>query len=229
MSYTENIKNQALCNYINPMKDNAEVMLKRCINDNNFNCPDNCPGPLNFKDRKNQPTINYGFPDVYPQNMSMETLGTLQSRRNNIKNENYDLINYLNNNGNDNSVNNNGNDNSVNNNGNDNSVNNNGNDIVEGFKSGDFLSDNGPGKQFISGCPDEYEYDELTKRCVKICDNCNPKVKDINFGDVCRPYHYDGIDNFGSIMCSSKIDILGNTYINSTELYNVKSFRELRL
>ena len=211
MSYTENIKNQALCNYINPMKDNAEVMLKRCINDNNFNCPDNCPGPLNFKDRKNQPTINYGFPDVYPQNMSMETLGTLQSRRNNIKNENYDLINYLNNNGNDNSV------------------NNNGNDIVEGFKSGDFLSDNGPGKQFISGCPDEYEYDELTKRCVKICDNCNPKVKDINFGDVCRPYHYDGIDNFGSIMCSSKIDILGNTYINSTELYNVKSFRELRL
>ena len=224
MSYTENIKNQALCNYINPMKDNANVMLKRCINDNNFNCPVNCPGPLNFKDRKNQPKIEYGLPDVYPQNMAIETLGTLQNRRTNITYENNVLINYLN----PNFVYANANAN-ANSNANTNSNNNrNSNDIVEGFKSGDFLSDNGPGKQYVSGCPDEYEYDEITKRCVKICDHCNPKVQNIDFTDVCRPYHYDGIDNFGSIMCSSKIDILGNTYITSTELYNIKSLDEIK-
>ena len=31
--YTENIKYQETCNYLNPEKDNASSMLKKCIND----------------------------------------------------------------------------------------------------------------------------------------------------------------------------------------------------
>ena len=30
--------------------------------------------------------------------------------------------------------------------------------IIEGFQPGDFLSDNGPGEQYIEVCPDEYEF-----------------------------------------------------------------------
>jgi hypothetical protein len=217
MSYTQNIKNQALCNYINPMIDNANVMLKRCINDNNFNCPTSCPGPLNFKDRKNNPKIDYKYDKVLPQEIVTNTLETLRNRRSNTKLSNNQLLNYLNPNvqqiGNANKSN--------------NSDNFNNTDVIEGFKSGDFLSDNGPGKQFISGCPDEYEYDNVTGNCVKKCYNCKVNYNNEDFTDICRPYHYDGIDNFGRIMCSSKIDILGNTYIKSTELFNVKSFNEL--
>ena len=36
MSYTRIIENQQDCNYINPMKDNAEVMLNPCINNPNI-------------------------------------------------------------------------------------------------------------------------------------------------------------------------------------------------
>ena len=96
---------------------------------------------------------------------------------------------------------------------------------IEGFVSGDFFSDNGPGEQYIDVCPDEYELENGT--CVKKCDGCDTKYDNSDYTDVCYPYNYDGIDNFGRIVCSSTHEI-NNTKVNvSTQLSNINSKEEM--
>tara|TARA_B100001123_G_scaffold411656_1_gene508084 strand:+ start:1815 stop:2645 length:831 start_codon:yes stop_codon:yes gene_type:complete len=97
--------------------------------------------------------------------------------------------------------------------------------IIEGFQPGDFLSDNGPGEQYIEVCPDEYEFKNGV--CVKKCDHCNTNYNDSDYTDICYPYNYDGIDNFGRIMCSETQKINKNTVKVSTQLSNINSKEQL--
>ena len=97
--------------------------------------------------------------------------------------------------------------------------------IIEGFQPGDFLSDNGPGEQYIEVCPDEYEFKNGV--CVKKCDHCNTNYNDSDYTDICYPYNYDGIDNFGRIMCSETQKINNNAVKVSTQLSNINSKEQL--
>ena len=100
-------------------------------------------------------------------------------------------------------------------------------DLIEGFVPGDFLSDNGPGEQYIDVCPDEYEYCNVTKMCKKKCDHCKTEYDDSDYTDICYPNNYDGIDNFGRIMCSRTKNINGNTVRISTQLSHINSKEQL--
>ena len=42
MEHTNNILEFSKCNYLNPMKDNANKMLNKCINNVNVKCNNNC-------------------------------------------------------------------------------------------------------------------------------------------------------------------------------------------
>jgi len=97
--------------------------------------------------------------------------------------------------------------------------------VIEGFVSGDFMSDNGPGEQYIDICPDEYKLEN--GNCVKKCDGCDTNYDNSNYTDICYPYNYDGIDNFGRIMCSSTQKINDNTVRVSTQLSNINSKEQL--
>ena len=97
--------------------------------------------------------------------------------------------------------------------------------VIEGFQPGDFLSDNGPGEQYIEVCPNEYELKNGV--CIKKCNNCNTNYDDSDYTDVCHPYNYDGIDNFGRIMCSETKNINNNTVKVSTQLSNINSKEQL--
>ena len=48
-----------------------------------------------------------------------------------------------------------------------------------------------------------------------------------DYSDICYPNNYDGIDNFGRIMCSESINVNGNTIKVSTQLSNINSKEEL--
>lgn len=96
---------------------------------------------------------------------------------------------------------------------------------IEGFVSGDFNSDNGPGEQYVHVCPDEYKLENGT--CVKKCDHCNTNYDNSDYTDICYPYNYDGIDNFGRIMCSTTQKIDNNTVRVSTQLSNINSKEQL--
>jgi len=96
---------------------------------------------------------------------------------------------------------------------------------IEGFMPGDFNSDNGPGEQYIKVCPDEYKLENGI--CVKKCDHCNTNYDNSDYTDVCYPYHYDGIDNFGRIMCSTTEKINDDTIRISTQLSNINSKEQL--
>jgi hypothetical protein len=96
---------------------------------------------------------------------------------------------------------------------------------IEGFMAGDFNSNNGPGEQYIDVCPDEYELENGI--CVKKCDHCNTNYDNSDYTDVCYPYHYDGIDNFGRIMCSTTEKINDDTIRISTQWSNINSKEQL--
>jgi hypothetical protein len=96
---------------------------------------------------------------------------------------------------------------------------------IEGFVAGDFNSDNGPGEQYIKVCPDEYKLENNV--CVKKCDHCNTNYDASDYTDVCYPYNYDGIDNFGRIMCSTTKNINDKNIRISTQLSNINSKEEL--
>ena len=99
------------------------------------------------------------------------------------------------------------------------------NQVIEGFSVGNFYSDNGPGEQYIDICPDEYKLEN--GNCIKKCNNCNTEINDSDYTDICYPNNYDGIDNFGRIMCSESINSNGNTIKVSTQLSNINSKEEL--
>ena len=288
MSYTRIIENQQDCNYINPMKDNAEVMLNPCINNPNIK-PDYTlqdPGNLctgkpveqtkyhNFYTRDNlifktydinTPEERINFTEQFNNNM----LSNINSRRDHIIKKQHDLINYLNTDNNNIQV-------SFENYNKDigkqkwqlqsgtigpldkpvethepnpqfptyvppkkikiydgaieepvKDKESKDGDLIEGFMAGDFLSDSGPGEQYIDVCPDEYEYCNVTKMCKKKCNHCKTEYDDSDYTDICYPNNYDGIDNFGRIMCSRTKNIHGNTVRISTQLSHINSKEQL--
>ena len=85
MSYTKNIINQAECNYINPMSQNAEVFLKPCINHNVV--PDyTLKDPGNLCTGREDPITDYHF---FDKNMSEnEIIDTSLKFNMSMKNDN---------------------------------------------------------------------------------------------------------------------------------------------
>ena len=81
------------------------------------------------------------------------------------------------------------------------------------------------GEQYIDVCPDEYTLEN--GNCVKKCDHCDTNYDNSDYTDICYPYNYDGIDNFGRIMCSSTQKINNSTVRISTQLSNINSKEQL--
>lgn len=271
MSYTQNIINQAECNYINPMIQNANVLLKPCINHNvvpNYTMKD--PGDLCTG--KSTQTGNYHF---FDKNMSRDDIinTALQFKTNNINNKlsrsqniintQKRLIDYLNT----------SNPNyqtsyedyienisDFSKNGNLDSANiqektfetnptfptyipptllkkettekpqetkENSGDLIEGFTAGDFLSNNGPGEQYIKTCPIQYKYCKQTGMCKKKTTDGPIEIDTSDYTDICYPLNYDGIDNFGRIMCSMTKNIDGQEVKISTDINNLNSKEQL--
>jgi len=294
MSYTRIIENQQECNYINPMKDNAEVMLNPCINNPTIKpdytlsdpgslCSGKPVGPTkyhNFYENDDQylpnNTYNLDTPEEkinFTEQFNNNMLSGINDRRDHIIKRQHDLIKYLNTDNNNIQV----NFENYKDIENEEIVMPSGfrdSDIVrdesfdmyetkpqfptyvppkkikileepaernepvkdkeshdgvliEGFVSGDFLSDNGPGEQYIDVCPDEYEYCNVTKMCKKKCIHCKTEYNDSDYTDICYPHNYDGIDNFGRIMCSRTKNIDGNTLRISTQLSHINSKEQL--
>jgi len=255
MSYTEIINYQETCNYINPERDNAISMLKTCINDPNYKPVKQDINPSNFCNGEPQKQVNYEYSESYPlENLNYNRESAL-NRYTHINNIKHDLTDYLSTSSNKylTEIN---NDNKINYDGDwtqDNikqetmyeskpkfpnfvpptkiplekeSIQVNNGKKIEGFTSGDFYSGNGPGKQYIEVCPDEYEL--KNGNCIKKCDHCNTNNDDgSDYTDICYPYNYDGIDNFGRIMCSESTNINGNTVRVSTQLSNINSKEQL--
>jgi hypothetical protein len=268
MSYTQNIINQAECNYINPMSQNAEVFLKPCINHNvvpDYTMRD--PGDLCTGQEDSM--SDYHF---FDKNMSREDIinTTLKFKSNNVNNNlsrskniintQKQLIDYLNtSNPNvqqsyENYIEN---------------INDVGartdivktnvqdkiyeskpvfpmyipptllkketeeppkeksGDLIEGFTPGDFLSNNGPGEQYIKTCPIQYRYCEKSGMCKKKTTDGPVETDTSDYTDICYPYNYDGIDNFGRIMCSSTKNINGYEVKISTDINNLNSKEQL--
>jgi len=268
MSYTQNIINQAECNYINPMIQNANVFLKPCINKNvvpDYTMRD--PGDL----CTGQPTEsgNYHF---FDKNMSRDDIinTALQFKSNNLNKKisrskdlvktHKQLVNYLNTSNpkyqtsyedyveNISDFSKNGNLDSAN-------IKNNtyeskptyptyipptllkketeeqpkekSGDLIEGFTAGDFLSNNGPGEQYIKTCPIQYRYCEKTGLCKKKTTDGPVEIDSSDYTDICYPFNYDGIDNFGRIMCSETKNINGHEVKISTDINHLNSKEQL--
>ena len=100
-------------------------------------------------------------------------------------------------------------------------------DLIEGFTAGDFLSNNGPGEQYIKTCPIQYKYCKRTGMCKKKTTDGPIEIDSSDYTDICYPYNYDGIDNFGRIMCSSTKNINGIDIKISTDINNLNSKEQL--
>jgi len=249
MSYTKDIQFQADCNYINPMKDNAEEFLNSCVNKPQFKANYQIDMP-----KHNIPTKFQKFTksQVKPNKYNVDQLSQFNNRQKNLINAEDNLLEYLSNpnikqldeytnieltsehtkkiemklhNPNpqypsfvpptlikvDN----------------DRSYEQTDKGLVEGFQAGDFNSDNGPGEQYIRECPDEYEYCSKSRMCKKKCVNCDTNVDTSDYNDICYPGNYDGINNFGNIMCSNDVNVDGARIQLSTEITNQNSMDEL--
>ena len=97
--------------------------------------------------------------------------------------------------------------------------------LSEGFTAGDFLSNNGPGEQYIKTCPIQYRYCEKSGLCKKKTTDGPVEIDSSDY--IGYPYNYDGIDNFGRIMCSSTQTIDGKTIKISTDINNLNSKEQL--
>ena len=81
MSYTEIIKYQETCNYINPEKDNAISMLKNCINDPNYKSTRKNINPGDFCNGNPQEQIHYQYSESYPlQNLETNKQSAMQQK-----------------------------------------------------------------------------------------------------------------------------------------------------
>jgi len=63
--------------------------------------------------------------------------------------------------------------------------------------------------------------------CKKKCIHCKTEYNDSDYTDICYPDNYDGIDNFGRIMCSRTKNIDDNTLRISTQLSHINSKEQL--
>ena len=268
MSYTQNIINQAECNYINPMSQNANVFLKPCINQNVV--PDyTLRDPGNLCTGREDSMTDYHF---FDKDMSeKEIIDTSLKFNVSIKNDNISrnqniverqkrLVNYLNT-SNPNvqqsyeeyieNINNVGARTDI--------VKTNVQDklyeskptfptyipptlikseteeqpqeksgnLIEGFTAGDFLSNNGPGEQYVKTCPIQYRYCAKTGLCKKKTTDGPVETDTSDYTDICYPYNYDGIDNFGRIMCSETRVVDGREVKISTDINNLNSKEQL--
>ena len=259
MSYTKIIENQQNCNYINPMKDNAEAMLNPCINNPNIKPDYNLQDPGNLCTGKAvEQTEYHNFYDgqdqiKFTEQFNDDMLSDINNRKDHIIQRQRDLIKYLNTDNNNIQVNFENYNKDVEKSGSfsqldkpiniydpkpeyptyvpPNKVNISEDsrdcDLIEGFVSGDFLSDNGPGEQYVDVCPDEYEMCSKTNLCKKKCDHCKTEYNDSDYTDICYPNNYDGIDNFGRIMCSRTKNIDNNIFRISTQLSHINSKEQL--
>ena len=103
-------------------------------------------------------------------------------------------------------------------------------DNIEGFTTGDFVSDDGPGEKYIEegNCPIEYEYSKVTNMCEKKVEHGNAsKEENGDYSDLCYPNNYDGIDNKGAIMCSKEINTDGARMLLSTKITDQNSMDEI--
>tara|TARA_Y100000389_G_scaffold199667_1_gene238500 strand:- start:184 stop:1014 length:831 start_codon:yes stop_codon:yes gene_type:complete len=272
MSYTQNIINQAECNYINPMSQNAEVFLKPCINHNvvpDYTLRD--PGDLctgqptvsgnyhyfyNGYDELKTPEEKSNYANTFNSKMKNENI----SRNQNLIDRQKRLVNYLNTSNpnvqqsyedyveNINDVD--ARTDIVKTNVQDKIYESKpvfpmyipptllkketeeppkekSGDLIEGFTPGDFLSNNGPGEQYIKTCPIQYRYCEKSGMCKKKTTDGPVETDTSDYTDICYPYNYDGIDNFGRIMCSSTKNINGYEVKISTDINNLNSKEQL--
>ena len=266
MSYTQNIINQAECNYINPMSQNANVFLKPCINRNVV--PDyTLKDPGDLCTGREDPITDYHY---FDKDMSQEEImdyahmpPKFMMQQNNSRNQNLvehqkRLINYLNTSNpnvqqsyedyveNINEVG--EREDIVNVNVQDKiyeskptfptyipptlikkdnpeplKINKEEGDLIEGFTAGDFMSNNGPGEQYIKTCPIQYRYCAKSGLCKKKTTDGPVEIDSSDYTDICYPYNYDGIDNFGRIMCSETRVVDGREIKISTDINNLNS------
>jgi len=216
MSYTQNIIHQAECNYINPMLSNAREMLNPCINLPNHkpnyevNLESNlCNGrPIDDIHHKSY-NIDTDRDAEIVQNFSNTQNAENIKRRAKLLKHQTNLIEYLNNkNKNSKPYNN----------------------IIEGFTTGSFVSDDGPGEKYIEkgNCPIEYEYSNISNMCEKKVEHGNANIDyDSDYSDVCYPNNYDGINNDGNVMCSKEINTDGARMLLSTKITDQNSMDEI--
>ena len=100
-------------------------------------------------------------------------------------------------------------------------------DLIEGFTAGDFMSNNGPGEQYIKTCPIQYRYCAKSGLCKKKTTDGPVEIDSSDYTDICYPYNYDGIDNFGRIMCSETRVVNGHEIKISTDINNLNSKEQL--
>ena len=100
-------------------------------------------------------------------------------------------------------------------------------DLIEGFVSGDYLTDDGPGEKHIPrySCPDEFELNK--GMCEKKVVHGRTHVDISDYTDICHPNNYDGIDNMGHIMCSTELDVDGARLQLSTNITDQSSMNEI--
>lgn len=270
MSYTQNIINQAECNYINPMSQNAEVFLKPCINHNVV--PDyTLRDPGNLCTGREDPMTDYHF---FNKNLSEEEIIDTSLKFNkSMKNDNISrnqnlidrqkkLVNYLNT-SNQNiqqsyedyieNIDKSGSKSDLDMSFNKNKIyeskpafptyipptlikkdqpeslkiNKEEGDLIEGFTAGDFMSNNGPGEQYVKTCPIQYRYCAKSGLCKKKTTDGPVETDSSDYTDICYPYNYDGIDNFGRIMCSETKFVNGHEIKISTDINNLNSKEQL--
>jgi len=272
MSYTRNIINQAECNYINPMSQNANVFLKPCINRNvvpDYTLKD--PGDL-CTGREDPMTDYHYFDNKYnelktPEEKSnfadafnLNTNSRLTSRSQDLNVRKQKLINYLNTSNSNvqqsyedyiENIDKSGSRSDL-----DVSFNKNkiyeskptyptyilptllkkeseeqpqekSGNLIEGFTAGDFMSNNGPGEQYIKTCPIQYRYCAKSGLCKKKTTDGPVETNTSDYTDICYPYNYDGIDNLGRIMCSETRMIEGREVKISTDINNLNSKEQL--
>tara|TARA_B100000902_G_C26579984_1_gene560674 strand:- start:102 stop:551 length:450 start_codon:yes stop_codon:yes gene_type:complete len=101
---------------------------------------------------------------------------------------------------------------------------------IEGFTTGSFVSDDGPGEKYIEKghCPVEYEYSNISNMCEKKVEHGHANINyDSDYSDICYPNNYDGIDNNGNLMCSKEINTDGARMLLSTRITDQNSMNEI--
>ena len=177
MDNTRNIEQFHLCNYLNPMKDNAYSMLNRCINDIDYNCPDNCN--INLLSLEND-SID-AFDNDFNDNRNIRQLNNINM--NNLKNNN-DIVNNL-----------------------EGFVVNLNTGMEPTPTENDFVINNDVEQEFKFFRNNQgYLYDVNDSNYVKIINNGILDIetdKPEPYGDICYPYNYAGINNNGNILCDT--------------------------
>ena len=177
MDNTQNIRQFHICNYLNPMKDNAYSMLNRCINDVDYKCSENC--------NINLSTIETDSIDAFRD-------GNIVDKNNNIINN----VNIINNNRikSNNDMINNIEGFKIN------------LDMEPEPTVNDFLLNTDIEQEYLFFNNNQgYIYNVNNSEYVKVINNGVLGLYDNRpepYEDICYPYNYAGINNNGNILCN---------------------------